>query len=348
MEQCSNNATCLHLDQCSGLYTELQQHPDNTLRNLTIQLHCGWNGSMPMICCPQEFLYNNKTSILGVDVGVRSPADFLPDLRTCGIMDISGSYSTLTQLDDHPWIALLKYEKLVGSGFHCGGVLISSRYVLTAAHCVKGSDLPESWKLSHVRLGEWHTSWDIDCMRGNCAPRPLDLPVEEIIAHEQYVPTDDHQNDIALLRLAYDVPFSDFVKPICLPVAASLRRQTFEGADMEVAGWGKTVTKWTSFAKLKFTLSAVNRSDCQSVYQRIGRNISDNQICAGGLMRQNSCRGDSGGSLMGQVSAMNWMAIGVYSYGPTPCGTPGWPGVYTRVTAMDVIRQIEVHVVSRQ
>lgn len=34
--------------------------------------------------------------------------------------------------------------------------------------------------------------------------------------------------------------FSDFVKPICLPTVEELRSNSYEGWDMEVAGWGKT------------------------------------------------------------------------------------------------------------
>ncbi|KAH9636612.1 hypothetical protein HF086_003430 [Spodoptera exigua] len=255
---------------------------------------------------------------------VSDPLSLLPNSRICGIQNndrIVGG--TQADIDEHPWMALIRYDK---------------RNILNGGQCIdylrpNRNDSSFSW--TQVRLGEWNTSSSVDCFHDDCSGPVQDIPVEEIIAQENYDPQDSQQHhDIAILRLAYNAQFNDFVKPICLPLSNELRNSLFEGFDMEVAGWGKTETRTESDVKLKVRVPIVNVNRCASVYQRVSRTIDTTQICAGGVAGQDSCRGDSGGPLMGQApSANNWMVIGVVSYGPAPCGTQGWPGVYTRVGA---------------
>ncbi|XP_063831600.1 transmembrane protease serine 9-like [Ostrinia nubilalis] len=338
-EKCNGGAGCIELKECTSLYDQLRNQGNTpTLARLLRSLHCGFNGDQPMICCPPGL----GPQALDVDTAERAgitrvkPINLLPGLDQCGAQNddrIVGG--TRAEIDEHPWMTLLRYDKPKGWGFYCGGVLISARYVLTAAHCVKGEDLPTNWKLSQVRLGEWNTSSAVDCIGDDCSGPPQDIPVEEIIAHEKYDPADSNQhNDIALLRLEHNAQFNDFVRPICLPTMSDLRQNTLEGYDMEVAGWGKTETRSESEVKLKVSVPVVSNSECDNVFSRVNRRIVSQQMCAGGMAGQDSCRGDSGGALMGKVNKYNnWFAFGVVSYGPSPCGTPGWPGVYTRVTA---------------
>lgn len=97
-----------------------------------------------------------------------------------------------------------------------------------------------------VRLGEWDQSTNPDCEDSNCADAVVDIPVIERTPHENYVPTSRAQeNDIALLRLARPVAFTDWIRPICLPVSDSNRNVNYENVDAAfvVAGWGKVSIK---------------------------------------------------------------------------------------------------------
>ncbi|CAH2045487.1 unnamed protein product, partial [Iphiclides podalirius] len=324
---CGSGSTCINIRQCPGIFDLLVNDPSNYLPDFITPLICENNRkSQPKICCPTLF---NDTSLI-----YNMTKSYLPSDKICGIQSndrIVGGQET--ELDEHPWLVLIRYDKPKGWGFYCAGVLITSRHVLTAAHCLKGADLPSTWKLTQVRLGEWNISSERDCLERDCTTGIIDVEVAEQIPHEAYDKSDDHQqNDIAILKLARDVPFNDFIRPICLPLTKEQQTNSYVGYDMEVAGWGKTETKTMSEVKLKAIVPVVNSTTCANVYKKANRRITEKQICAGGQKGVDSCRGDSGGALMGQMrSTQNWIVVGVVSYGPTPCGTPNWPGVYTRV-----------------
>lgn len=69
----------------------------------------------------------------------------------------------------------------------------------------------------------------------------VDIPIAETIVHENYLPTSDSQaNDIALIRLRRAAPYTEYVRPICLPVDVSLQNKIYDGSLLDVAGFGRT------------------------------------------------------------------------------------------------------------
>lgn len=86
-----------------------------------------------------------------------------------------------------------------------------------AAHCV--TPLSDNTILGPVRLGEYDTSKDEDCdydifISPVCAAKPIDIAIEYVIVHPNYKA---RFHDLALIRMAREVEFSSFIKPICLP-----------------------------------------------------------------------------------------------------------------------------------
>lgn len=339
------SGTCIGIRQCPKMLNILQQRPlsSEDLQYLQ-QSQCSFERNNPIVCCPLESpsVVTSRPPNIGGEVG-GNPGSPNFNLRSHPLLPSNCGEETSerivggerTDIDEFPWTVLLEYQKPNGITTACGGVLISKRYVLTAAHCLKGKDLPKSWKLSRVRLGEYDTNQELDCISQSgsrvCADPTVTIPVEEQIAHENYIPTSKEQkNDIALLRLAQDVTFTNFIQPICLPQDSNV------GQLLDVAGWGKTEVRSESNVKLKVRLPLVENEDCGRTYRNAGLELGAGQICAGGQRGKDSCRGDSGGPLMFRARGPNedrpkWNSVGVVSFGPSPCGMAGWPGVYTKV-----------------
>ncbi|XP_318957.6 CLIP domain-containing serine protease B15 [Anopheles gambiae] len=264
---------------------------------------------IPLLCCPK---FSN------------SP--------TCGAQQLADRiyFGEETERGAHPWAALLFYN--VGRNRtvpKCGGALISERYVITAAHCTV--DKP-NWKLLYVRFNEFNTSSADNCTTENdeviCRE---DYAVESIVPHPEY---DMHNisrpNDICILRLASDVTFNDYVRPICLPFDPDVQQLPIVDEIFTVTGWGETEDRRPSDTQKHVELPGLEHEACNSVYAVANVTLSDKQLCIGGLNGSDSCRGDSGGPLMREVRG-GWFLIGVVSFGARFCGTQNLPGVYTNV-----------------
>jgi hypothetical protein len=260
----------------------------------------------------------------------------LPDRSTCGFQDVDRILDgQVTGLREFPWMALLQYRKKSGNlAFSCGGTLISSRYVLTAGHCVRGQILSKVGPLVNVRLGEYNTETEQDCSNQLgfeiCNNKPVDSEIERVIIHPDYSDTNaDRYHDVALIKLKRDVPTNDFIKPICLPTPSE---KSNVGERLVVAGWGRTEYASSSPVKLKLWVPIAAASQCSSKFRSAGVTLGNKQLCAGGELGRDSCNGDSGGPLMRTTKndSAQWYIEGIVSFG-AKCGSQGWPGIYTRV-----------------
>ncbi|XP_049283478.1 CLIP domain-containing serine protease 14D-like [Anopheles funestus] len=309
--------TCVLFRECQPLiaiYSKPVNTPDDT--QFLSDSRCGVFERKTLVCCA-GVTNSGKTS--------------LPSPPNCGIQLSDRVYGGQpTKLDEFPWTALIEYQKPDGRfGFHCGGSIINERYIVTAAHCINA--IPRNWKVHRVRLGEWDLSSSSDCEDDFCSIAPIDLDIEKIIVHTGYDTRDkSHHNDIALIRFNREIHYSETVRPICLPLADSLRSRNHVGLSSFAAGWGKTETASASPKKLKVELNIKDLKECAPVYQRSGIFLDSTQMCAGGVRGQDTCSGDSGGPLMRQITG-SWYLIGVVSFGPQKCGTASVPGVYTNV-----------------
>ncbi|XP_046971427.1 CLIP domain-containing serine protease 14D-like [Vanessa cardui] len=290
---------------------------------------------MPKVCC-SDYISTDDPSVPGligqIDSKERHANALLPE--ECGRIDgqriIGGSIANLYEF---PWMALISHRTRSRSAyndlyFKCGGSIINSRYILTAAHCVFKK------MLYKVRVGELDLSSKEDCQGEYpnyfCEAHIQDIEIEESIPHEKYqrMPS---KNDIALLRLKQPIEFGHKnVAPICLPVLNELRNISLVGREGTIAGWGTTDSGSKSATLRKVDIPILTASDCFEQKTE----TTPNQFCAGELGKD-SCDGDSGGPFMVENKAngkYRMIQYGIVSYGPKICGT-ATPGVYTNVVS---------------
>lgn len=213
------------------------------------------------------------------------------------------------------------------------GVLISDRWVMTAAHVLDGYDKPTMYA-GVIDVRRESLKWDAEKLIPEASfihPGWKEEPTETRL---------DFDNDIALLKLRDPVKMGPNISPICLP-GKSPEYELQEGTLGYIAGWG-----WRERGRLpadlwKAQIPVVNMDKCRSVKPEgydgsVAYIFTDNMICAGG--GKDSCQGDSGGAyaIQDPLNATRYYVAGLISWGPK-CGTFG---LYTKVVHyLDWIRE---------
>ncbi|KAM8866501.1 tissue-type plasminogen activator isoform 1-T1 [Synchiropus picturatus] len=229
----------------------------------------------------------------------------------------------VSDITEQPWQAAINvYQARLRNHFHrCGGVLIDSCWVLSAAHCFE--DVNKAEKLEVV-LGRTFR-------KQNSSSEQI-FKVEKYWIHEKF-DNETYDNDIALLKLKTDIGICAINSPEVLPACLPERNLELpDWTECEISGYGKDSEFSAEFSeRVKRGYVRLWPRDRCVPEVLSGRKVTSNMLCAGdtrGL--DDACKGDSGGPLVCKNN--NRMTLmGVISWGDG-CGQRDKPGVYARVT----------------
>ncbi|CAN8027285.1 unnamed protein product [Ixodes persulcatus] len=236
---------------------------------------------------------------------------------------------------EFPWQISLHLIELPNKdrGHICGGSIINSQYVDTAAHCiVDGYKSPSNYI---VVVGEQNLN--------ATDPHEERIAVINITIHPQWNPS-TLSYDYALLKLERPLDFAGTEKalmPICLPTL----NQGFDWKTCTISGWGlledQSQGGTVSQSLQKVDLPVIPNWLCSLEYLGVNTVVQDTMICAGPLAGgKGPCQGDSGGPLQCPRSDGRYVLAGSTSWGTT-CAAAFQPGVFGRIsTQVDWIKSV--------
>ena len=233
------------------------------------------------------------------------------------------------------------YQLSLATGFldlfyqhHCGAAVVSTRWAVTAAHCVR--------ELAGQQLYVMGDFLTIASSRETAQIRWVD----RVEVHPRFVAA-MYEQDIALMHLEEPLTFTPSLLPVCLPPPSHQKPRTYQVGSTTVTsgppdhlavtwlqgevgtltGWGRQWDEGPLARQLETVdLPIVSNRQCMQWYNRwaplppLGRRSGSRQLireetflCAGWREgSRDACSGDSGGPLVVyRCTVCNWCMVGL-------------------------------------
>ncbi|XP_063695462.1 chymotrypsin-2-like [Culicoides brevitarsis] len=193
----------------------------------------------------------------------------------------------------------------------CGGAIISTRNILTAAHCfidgTRAHQIYATVGASNLYDGTNHY-------------------VSQIASHP-YFNLKAITNDIAVVFVKTPFTFDKLVQPV--PIESKFLAG---GEEAFVSGWGRFYENGPIATTLQgVKVRVMSNNNCINSYKNhpekeLGTKITNRNLCTTIVKGKGFCSGDSGGPL---VSTKGYL-IAIVSWSPYGCTYSDYPDVYTR------------------
>lgn len=186
-----------------------------------------------------------------------------------------------------PWLAAYFHNGVRENGFICGGSLVSSKAVLTAAHCIHNKyDTPKKPEEALFYIGK-HLI--------NTFANEKDFvvaPASSFIIHPDWnAYSSTYDSDIAIVLLSRTIQFTNFIKPICLWTYTDSYYDIVNKFGV-VAGFGKTENSASTSDKPYWTaLPVVDEGTCLRSHNDFTKITSKRTFCVGSKDGRGPCNG---------------------------------------------------------
>ncbi|XP_055622120.1 chymotrypsin-2-like [Toxorhynchites rutilus septentrionalis] len=212
---------------------------------------------------------------------------------------------TDAEKDQFPYQVSLRSQQ---NSHFCGGSVLNSRWILTAAHCTAGRSLRSTIVWVGTRYlnqgGESYSS-------------------ERFVRHPEYNAT-NLANDVSLIRVTTTIMFSPSVQPVQLGTEFITTAR-----NAQVSGWGLASLPGLPIPNIMrwIQLDIITVDECRSRHNALHvARVHDNIICTLSPEGVGTCAGNSGGPL-----SYGGSQHGIVSWG-VACAR-GFPDVYARVSS---------------